>query len=219
MEFTAYLGMILRNWWIVILTTLAAVAIALAISFVTTPMYRASASFVVSPNKAIVANQNLVDSLGTLDKRSIIATYAEVVNSNRIFGEATTALQINAEELKNYTHSTVVLPDANVLVLAVSGPDPQRTALLANSMGQRAINYVKGLYQAYDITLLDPAVPPLAPYSPQPLRDTALAAVLGLVIGSVLAVAAGRLQASERRGEIVYSPVPAHPANQYLPRR
>ncbi len=215
MEFATVLGMIIRGWWIVILTTLAAIAIALTLAFVMTPMYRASASFVVSPNKAIVPNQSLVDSLGTLDKRSIIATYAEVVNSNRIFTEATTALQINADDLKNYTHSAVVLPDANVLVLSVSGPDAQRTALLANSIGQRAINYVKGLYQAYDINLLDPAVPALAPYSPQPLRDTGLAAVLGFVIGSVLAVIAARLQKpTPIDGEIVYDIVPARVSNR-----
>ncbi len=214
MEFTTVLGMIIRGWWMVILTTLAAIAIALAISIIMTPMYRASASFVVSPNKAIVSNQSLVDSLGTLDKRSIIATYAEVVNSNRIFSEATTALQINADDLKNYTHSAVVLPDANVLVLSVTGPDAQRTALLANSMGQRAINYVKGLYQAYDINLLDPAVPPPAPYSPQPLRDTGLAAVLGLVIGSVLAVVAARLQKpTPIEGQVVYDIVPVRASN------
>ncbi len=196
MELGNYLHLILRGWWIVILTTLAAVAVALTFSFLTTPMYRATASFVVSPNQAVVTSQNLVDSLSTLDKRSIIETYAQVINSNRIYSETASALQLDPSELKNYTHNAVVQTDSNVLVLNVTGPDPQKAATLANSIGQRSINFINGLYQAYDINLLDPAIPPTAPISPQPLRDAGLAAGLGFVIGAFLAILAGRTHPS-----------------------
>lgn len=220
MEFTDYLRLILRGWWIVMLTTLAAVAIALTWSFMATPMYRASASFIVSPNKAVVPNQNLVDSLGTLDKPSIIATYAEVINSNRIYNETAAALQLDPNDLKQYTHTAVVLPGANVLALSVTGPDPQKAAVLANSIGQRGINYIKGLYQAYDINLLDPAIPPTAPISPQPVRDVSLALALGLAIGSVLAILAGRLQSPrEQARRVRRENVAASYSSQYFQRR
>lgn len=222
MELGQILRMILRGWWIVALTTLSAVAIALVSSFIATPMYRAQASFVISPNKAIVPNQNLVDSLGTLDKRSIIATYNEVVNSNRIYNEAIAALQMDPNDSKNYAHTSVVLPDANVIELSVTGPDPQHAAVLANTIGQHGITYVKGLYQAYDINLLDPAIPPTVPYSPQPLRDISLALVLGFALGSILAIGASRGQPA--RADIrrlpQYEDAPApHYSGQYIQRR
>ncbi len=220
MEFANVLKSIVRGWWIISLTTLTAIAIALILSFIATPIYRASASFVVSPNKAIIPNQNLVDSLGTLDKRSIIATYAEVVNSTRIYTEATAALQMDPNEARIYTHNAVVLPDANVLVLSVTGPDPQKTAVLATSIGPRGISYIKGLYQAYDINLLDPAIPPTSPSSPQPLRDTGLALVLGVVLGTLLALLGARMRLPlAEYSRQTRSPGTTQYSRQIIPRR
>jgi diguanylate cyclase (GGDEF)-like protein len=188
MELRHYLRMLQRGWWIIALTTLSGLALALYLAYVATPLYRATARFIVSPNVTFVDARSLIDSLTALDKRSIIATYAEVLDSNRIYNDTILSLQSAPKDLRVYTHSTIVLPDANILELAVQGPDPQVTSLLANSLGQRGIEYIKGLDKIYDINLLDPATVPTSPYSPQPLRDASLAAALGLVAGAVLAI-------------------------------
>jgi receptor protein-tyrosine kinase len=142
------------------------------------------------------------------------------VNSNRIYNETATALQLEPSEMNKYTHNAVVQTDANVLVLNVTGPDPQKAAMLANSIGQRSINYIKGLYQAYDINLLDPAIPPTAPISPQPLRDAGLAAGLGFVLGSLLAILAGSMQGARPASRPVRREnVAATYSGQYVQRR
>lgn len=130
----------------------------------------------------------MVTSLEALDKRSIVVTYAEFLNSTRIYNETITALQLTPADVLKYKHSTVVLPEANILALTVEGPDPQLVAILANSVGERAVTHIKGLYKVYDIDLLDPAIPPVTPVSPQPLRDASLALILGLIVGAVLAI-------------------------------
>lgn len=196
MELRNFVRVLARGWWIVTISALAAVTIALGSILVSTPMYRVTASLIVSPNKALVPQQNLVDTLGTLDKRSIIATYAEVLNSSHIYNDSLAALHVQPQDLRGYTHSAVVLPDANVLELSVTGPDPQTAAILANTMSARGIDYIKGLYQPYDLNLLDPAVPTTSPYSPQPIRDLSLALVLGLAIGAVLAALGEQLSSS-----------------------
>ncbi|MBI5950955.1 MAG: diguanylate cyclase [Chloroflexi bacterium] len=187
MEIRLYIRMLVRGWWIIALTTLVAVNVALLASFFTTPMYQADARFVVSPRPELLGG-DIVDSLATLDKRSIVSTYAEFLNSRRIYLDALQVLQLQEESMTDYVIETVVLPEANILVLSVSGPDPQLVALLANTMGQQAINYISLIYRAYDISFLDPAIVPQGPYSPQPIRDTGLALALGLVGGMALAV-------------------------------
>ena len=187
MEIRLYIRMLMRGWWIILLTTLVAVNVALIASYLTTPIYSASATFVVSPTTDLLG-KDIVNSLDTLDKRSIVSTYAEFINSRRIYLDALQVLQLQEASMEDYKISTVVLPDANILVLTVSGPDPQLAALLANTMGQRGINYISLIYRAFDLSFLDPAISATEPSSPQPVRDTTLALALGLIGGMALAI-------------------------------
>lgn len=188
MEIRLYLQMLRRGWWIVTLTALMAVNVALIASFFTTPLYQSSTRFVVSPNADLVTGKDVITSLEALDKRSIISTYAEFLNSRRVHEETIAALHISEATFEEYAITTVVLPDANVIDLTIVGPDPVMAAQLANHIGQRTIDYMSLLYWAYDISVMDSAVPADLPVSPQPLRDSALALVLGLVGGATLVI-------------------------------
>jgi diguanylate cyclase (GGDEF)-like protein len=188
MEIRLYLQMLRRSWWIVALTALVAVTMALVATYITQPLYQSNARFVVSPNSDLVSGKDVVNSLEALDKRSIISTYAEGLNSRRIHDETISALQLSEATFEDYSITTVVLPEANIIDLIITGPDPVMSADLANFIGQRTIDFMSQLYTAYTISVLDPAVPSEQPFSPQPLRNLALALALGLVGGATLAI-------------------------------
>lgn len=189
MEVKLYFRMLQRSWWIIVITTLATVAAALVASYFTAPTYRASARFIVSPSPALITGgSNLLNSLSTLDKRSIITTYAEILNSDRIYSETLNLLQMNEAELVGYSYNAVALPDANIIEFSVMGPDPDTVYMLTNGIGQHAVEYVHSLYPVYDMSVLDAAVPPTTPVSPQPLRSAGVALVVGLALGVVLAL-------------------------------
>lgn len=189
MEVKLYFRMLERSWWILAITALAAVLAALAVDYVTPPVYEATSRLIVSPSPSSISGaNNLINSLSTLDKRSIVTTYAEIVNSPRIRSESIKILGLNEASLSGYSYSAVALPDANIIELSVRGPNPGTAAVLANGLSQHTIDYVQSLYQVFDLTLLDPAAVPTSPISPQPLRDGAVALVLGLAIGLVLAL-------------------------------
>lgn len=189
MELRLYFRMLQRNWWMVIVAALVALNVALAVIYFTKPMYRASSSYAVSPNVALgETNRDVVNSLEALDRRSIVSTYAEFFNSRSLYLETVEALGLNPDTLLDYELNTVVLPESNVLELTVQGPNPEFTALLSNSIGQRAVAELEGLYQVYDISLIDPAEVPEIPFTPQPLRDAALATVLGAFVGVGLSI-------------------------------
>ncbi len=193
MEFRLFLQMLQRGWLIIVVTALTALIVALAASFLIAPTYEAVARLVVSPNFTLVSERDLIDSLATLDNRSIVATYAEVVNSRSVYDAAVTSIGFPEDELEDYRTTALVLPEANIMEIAVQGPSAQKSALLANSIGQQAISFVNNLYSVYEISFLDPATAPAIPKSPQPLRDSVLALALGIVVGAILAVVRGQL--------------------------
>jgi len=189
MEVKLYLQMLRRSWWIIVITTLATVIAALVVAYMTPPTYQASARFIVSPSPSLISGgSNLLNSLSTLDKRSIVTTYAEILNSQRVYTETTNLLQLNNVDLQNYTYRAVALPDANIIEFSVTGPDRQVVYTLANAVGQHAVEYIHSLYQVYDLNVLDAAVPPTEPIAPQPLRSAGVALIVGLALGIVLAL-------------------------------
>jgi len=197
MEIKFYLRIIQRSWWMIVISALVATNLSLAYSYYfVTPMYESVARFIVSPNLQSTDSRDLVNSLEALDKRSIIATYAEVLNSSQIVESAIQLLQANPDEFSEYTTSVTVLPDASIIRFSVQGPDPEVAAMLANGIGQYAINVVKNLYVVYDINFLDKAIASEEPYQPQPLQDAGLALLAGLMLGVGLAIFRDQLTSS-----------------------
>lgn len=191
MEIKLYFRMIQRSWWVVVLTALSAVLAALISAYLTTPVYSSSARYIVSPNPAYIGGDidyNLIYSLDTLKERTIITTYAEVLNSPRIYTETIQSLDLQEGDLVDYTHTAVVFPETNIIDFTVTGPDPEIVVLLVNNIGLRGVEYVENLYQIYDMGLLDPATIPVKPIYPQPLRDAGVALVVGLTLGVGLAL-------------------------------
>ena len=197
MEIKFYLRMMQRGWWLILVSALAAVNFSLIYSYyVATPMYEAVARFIVSPNMQNIEGRDLVNSLDTLDKRSIISTYAEVLNSPQIRRGTFELLREDPDNYSGYDTAVTVLPDANILRLSVRGPDPQVAALLANNLGQHAIDYVTDIYVVYNIDFLDKAVAPSEPYQPRPAQDAGLALLIGIIVGVGLAIFRDQLSGS-----------------------
>lgn len=189
MQIQLYLQMLRNSWWVVALTSLAALILTLLLALAATPQYEAQARFLVGPAASFSSNPNQsIYPNESLNRRSTIQTFSEVVNTSYMFAEAGTALRMTPEELAEYEHSTVSTPEANVLILTVAGPDPRRAAELANTLGRRAVSLLQGLYPAYEINVISPAITSNTPVSPQPMRDVSIAVFLGLALGAILAI-------------------------------
>jgi len=183
-----YLQALWQNWWIIALTVIAAVGVTLFINLLTQPVYRTRLQLLIVPNMLDFEGRDLIYSLDTLDQRSIVATYVEVLNSSRIRREAVSQVGLEPDAAAPYQLSAVALPEANVLELAAEGPEPDVAAELANAAAASTIHYFSETYDIYRIELLDPATVPNNPISPTPVRDASLALIMGLVLGGVLAI-------------------------------
>lgn len=188
METRLYFQMLQRGWWLILLAALVAVSASLGLSYLATPQYQATASFIITPSATLTVGRDVVNSLDTLDRRSIVATFAEVMNSRRIVTDAAASVGVDETMLEDYEILAVVLPESSVLELDISGPDPKLAADLANAIGAEAITFSRGFNQVYDLNFLDTAIVPEDPFSPQPLRDAGLALLLGAAAGALLVI-------------------------------
>jgi diguanylate cyclase (GGDEF)-like protein len=188
MEIRLYFQMLQRGWWLILLTTLVAITTSLTASYLAVPQYRATARFIITPNAFLTTGQEVISGLNSLNNRTLVTTFAEVMNSERIINDALLSLGLDASVMEHYTYLAVVLPDTTVLEINVTGPNTEVATRLANAIGSVTISYMQRVNKIYDLNFLDIAVVPTIPVSPQPLRDLGLALALGLVGGSILAV-------------------------------
>lgn len=196
MELQIYLRMIQRGWWIVALTALAALNGSLVFSYITPPAYRTSARLLISPNLTQGNSGNeIINTLDTLSRSGVVETYAEILKSDRVYNDTAGKLGLSAETAAEYTRETVVLPNSSVIQITISGPDPKLVATLANAVSQQTITFSRQINQVFVVNVLDTAVAPTEPYSPQPVRDATLALALGLVVGVVLAILREQIRA------------------------
>jgi diguanylate cyclase (GGDEF)-like protein len=183
-----------RGWRILIIFTAVFCIGSLIWSITTTPLYRASAKFLVYPNETLTSSRDVVSSLDTLDKRTISTTYADILDSDRVYQDTVNRLKLDLAILKDVRIYSEVQESTNILVLYVEGPDPLLITLLANNIGQNGISFIKSIYQVFEISFLDLAVEPETPYQPRPLQDGLIAAATGLGVGLIFVILREKLR-------------------------
>lgn len=180
---------ITSGWKWIVAFVLIAVCISLLISTITVPIYQASATFVIAPNKDLPSSRDVVSAFTALDTLDIFSTYADILSSVRVISEANKVVGLGDEELAGYGITTAMNPDSIILKLTVEGPDPKTAAYLANEMGKYGIQFINAYFSVFEIDFLDQAIAPGAPYKPRTYRDMAVAAGVGLVLGLLAVIA------------------------------
>lgn len=191
MELKLYFRMLQRGWWLIVLVALVALMASLIVSYVSVPQYKATSRLILTPGSLLTSEGNpevLIAGLETLDLRSVVATYTEIMSSKKILNESLTYLGVEGFPEKEYIILAVALPESSVLELSVTGPDPRLAADLANALGYQTILFTRSLNRVYELNFLDQAIVPSDPISPKPIQDAALSLVLGLAVGAALAI-------------------------------
>lgn len=196
MEITLYLQAFRRGWWIVALTLLVSTFVSLLVSYFTQPVYQATTRFIISPNAGSFNNSwDVVSSLDTLDRRSIVNTYKELLSSKAVYEQSQEIQNLGVELIGDeYQVLVVVVPDTNILSLSIEGPDPSVVVKLSNAIAEEGVEYINQLYPVYYFSVLERAEIPTKPIRPEPVNNAGLAAVLGVVLGVVLVFSREQLQ-------------------------
>lgn len=172
-----------RYWWVILLAFAVGFGSTAYFSRLRAPAYRATTTLVVGPNETLKTPREVVDSLNTLDRRSVVATFAKLPSSRTVRERAQAQLQLAEAQLTPYEVRTAVVPDTNVLEVSVEGPDPQVAASFADAVAQQTTQYAREFYDIYGMKVLDRAQEPTERVGPGLSRTLLVGAVLGLLIG------------------------------------
>ena len=177
------LGLLRRQAWVIGLVWLLTIAGAAWLTAGQPRVYRASASLVVAPDWRIEDSADVLRSLETLERRTVIATFARLPAAPDQRAAAAEEMGVDASDLRGYRVSGSVVPNTNVLRIDVDGPEPGRAAEFANALAGVTAGMVPALYRTFTLRPLERAAPRTQPIQPDTRRNLLVAAIAGLFLG------------------------------------
>ncbi len=184
MELKAYLSILVKRWWMIVLGLSIATAAAAIWTSRQVPKYESEATYVIRPRTSLVVDKEFVQALDIVSRRvEINTTFAEVSGSRSIRQKAIEKLGLSPEQTRGLAVNGVVIGGTNILTITASGPDPEVARDFANAVGEATVEYANGLYDVFELQPLDPAPLPSKPVSPNLGLNLMISSVLGLLIG------------------------------------
>lgn len=204
-----YLRAIKARRWLVIGTTLAAIAASILYSVARTPVYEATATISVRPdfNQSQSPSQSSTEgSAGreaavVVTRPDVLATASRLLHGARTPQQlqsdvtATAEKDVNAVSIKAKADSAEeAAAIANSVATAVVGVTYQDSARVLNLSAKSTSDPALARGYRAQARIIQPmrvgsaAVAPSSPTSPKPLRDAAFAALLGLLLGVAIAL-------------------------------
>ncbi|MBK8784312.1 MAG: hypothetical protein IPO22_21535 [Anaerolineales bacterium] len=195
MEIKRFL-MILWKWRWLFSGTLITLFVSTAIfTYAQIPVYETDVRLIVSPSSIFMTDLNNLRSAVTALSAPVVAnTYAEISQSPNVIEKAWKQLSIDPKS--GYVVNSTVLQETTILIINVSGPNPEIVQKLAAAVADETLKYIEGLITVYDLALLDPASLPGSPTSPNYYFNLVLGFAVGILAGVLFAIMAEYLTVS-----------------------
>ena len=175
------LGVVRRHIVALLLTTVLAAAAGFAVSkFLMTPQYQASALMIVNTRQDTTANVTS-DQLNSASK--LVSTYSIIVKSDTVLNQviANLGLNMSYETLANKV-GVAAVDDTQVMEITVTDANPDGARQVCEQITQVAPDAILTAVEAGSVKVISAASVDPDPVSPNVMRNTAIAGVLGLVV-------------------------------------
>ncbi|HEX6876402.1 MAG TPA: Wzz/FepE/Etk N-terminal domain-containing protein, partial [Nocardioidaceae bacterium] len=192
MELRDYLRIARRRWKLIVGCVVVALAVSALVTFRTTPEYSSSARLFVSTTQ----NDSADAYQGSLFSAQRVTSYADLASGRELASRVIDRLGLDMQpnELSDKVTATVV-PETVILEVSVTDPNPRLAQRLTQAVADELTGFVTDLETPtgktsapLKATIVDSASLPESPVTPQPIRNLALAGVLGLLLGLGAAV-------------------------------
>jgi capsular exopolysaccharide synthesis family protein len=189
MELRDCLRIIRKRIWLIMLGAILCSGAAFTTSKATAPVYEGTAKLLVVAK--IDPREGTTSALqGTLLSQQLVKSFAQIIQS-RTTAEAALRLDpqpFSPRQLQAKVHAEPV-PDTLLIELRVEDTDPARAKRLTNSVARAFMVTVPNLQSgsALRVSLVEPALRPLAPIRPRTKLNVTLGLLLGLMLGFGLA--------------------------------
>jgi capsular exopolysaccharide synthesis family protein len=202
-----YLRILRKNWLLVALCTLLAIAAAAASAYTAKPKYQASTQLFVAARDTGADIAGLAQGGQFTQQR--VQSYADIIESPDVV--APVAAQVGLTP-KRVAHEVSASAPLNTVLVNVHVTDtsPQRAQAIANALSDEFATYVADLETTpgsatspVKVTVVKRAALPTAPVSPRKKLDVGLGLLVGLAVGVGGAILRETLDTSVRDPEQV----------------
>ncbi|MBR3342010.1 MAG: hypothetical protein IKG30_10375 [Clostridiales bacterium] len=183
------LGVFVKRIWLPIITTVSGAILALIITLLfITPLYKSSALLYVNNSDFSLGSV----SISTADlsaAKSLVSTYSVILKSRTVINEV--------KELSgvNYTYDEMIdmveaksVENTEVFSITVTSSDPKEAEMLANLFAKVLPEKISEIVNGSEPKVVDYAVVAAKRSSPSYLKNTAIGAVLGFAIATIIIV-------------------------------
>ncbi|MBW9146114.1 lipopolysaccharide biosynthesis protein [Clostridium sp. CM027] len=183
MELVEYFNIIKKRLLLVILVTIGAAVLSGVLSyFVITPSYKSDISVIIGkPESKSAAPQDSYNDVIMYQK--LVKTYSEFSKSRKVSEHVIKALKLNIEpnQLQGMI-SVAPKGDTEFLTITVKSKDPKEAMNIANQLA-KSLKYISNDVKKVDnVQLLDEALQPTRPDSPNSKLNIAIAFFIGLMV-------------------------------------
>lgn len=171
-----------------ILITTLAVAILINTIYgecIKVPMYRSYTTIVLTrtgdtdnkDNSSITQNDILLN-------QKLVATYREIIKSRRVLGQVIENLHLDMSvgELSQNV-SVTNEEDTELIKISVSSVKKEDAKNIANEIAKVFSNEIVDIYNIKNVSIIDTAIEANAPYNINFVKETVVAALIGVVLG------------------------------------
>lgn len=175
---------------IILLSIIVGAASFAASKFLITPKYDSNATMIVSSSKQNTDpnNPQAAVELGQIQaNKALISTYSEIVKSKGIADRviANLGLDMDYEEFSNKV-SIEPVKDTQIISVKVVDTIPERAQDIANETANIFKSSIGDIMNVDNVQILDGATLPEEPSSPKIAKNTAIGAVLGIILGMAI---------------------------------
>lgn len=175
---------LLKNWLWILLSTLGCAILGLLITmFLITPKYRAEATMIVNTRQdqtATVTNDQITSA------QKLVDTYSIIIRSRRVIDPIMEKLNVE-DEYEDFVETILVesVNDTQVMSIQVENKDPEIALQVVQEIVDRAPGAIISTVEAGSVNVVsEPYVNSEVPVSPSKLKNTAIAAFIGLFVSS-----------------------------------
>ena len=184
------LRVLLRKWWLIVLLGVLGGGAAYAYTYyLVTPMYQTSISVYVNNARADAIKSETIETADLTASQKLVNTYVTIITSNTVLNEVSTDIGsiYSASQIRAMVACAAV-KDTEIFNVTVTNPSPYIAAFIANAFAGIIPAEIPKFLEGSSVKIIDFAVVPASPFTPNYLRNIALGVAAGILFVSLLLV-------------------------------
>lgn len=172
---------VLRKWWLILI--FACIAGGSAYYYTTNyiaPTYEAKATLFIGKEADLLAGFSLSEL--QVDNK-LVVDYRELLQTRLVTEQVIQELGLNITTNQIVSQLSVeTVSESRFVQLKFVDTDPVVAATIANKLSEVLVEAVVAVIGIQNVQIIDAAIPPVAPISPNVMMNTAIAMVLGVML-------------------------------------